>query len=99
MNPVRMAISRGMAYLVRIYGDLGGGGGAFFFGRGGVCSAPPGCFYTPEKNLPFSFYIAQLAQLGPWRVLCGYKKRCVAVLGLAAGLWRQMGQEAWASAP
>ena len=45
-----------------------------------------GCFYTPEKNLPFSFYIAQLAQLGPWRVLCGYKKRCVAVLGLAAGL-------------
>ena len=45
-----------------------------------------GCFYTPEKNLPFSFYIAQLAQLGPWRVLCGYKKRYVAVLGLAAGL-------------
>ena len=58
-----------------------------------------GCFYTPEKNLPFSFYIAQLAQLGPGCVLCGHKKRYVAILGLAAGLWRQMGQEAWASAP
>ena len=45
-----------------------------------------GCFYTPEKNLPFSFYIAQLAQLGPGCVLCGYKKRCVAILGLARWL-------------
>ena len=45
-----------------------------------------GCFYTPEKNLPFSFYIAQLAQLGPGCVLCGHKKRYVAILGLARWL-------------
>ena len=54
-----MAISRGMAYLVRVYGDFGGGGGAFFFFVVGWGQVPvlasflvPGLAGPDDGNLP-----------------------------------------------